>query len=72
MLLIEFIFVGTVMDGKKKFDIIMINDLLHYFTKEEKKNVLKNAFSALNEGGVLALTKFSLDFTCSSINNLNC
>ena len=46
---------------EKKFDIIMINDLLHYFTKEEKKNVLKNAFDALNEDGVLALTKFSFN-----------
>jgi ubiquinone/menaquinone biosynthesis C-methylase UbiE len=43
----------------KKFDVIMINDLLHYFSKEEKKKVLKNALNALNEGGVLALTKFS-------------
>jgi len=43
----------------KKFDVIMINDVLHYFTKEEKKSVIKNAFNALNKGGVLALTKFS-------------
>ena len=39
----------------------MMNDLLHYFTAEEKKDVLKKALVALNEGGLLAVTKFSFN-----------
>ena len=48
-------------DIEKKYDVIMMNDLLHYFTAEEKKDVLKKALVALNEGGLLAVTKFSFN-----------
>ena len=34
---------------------------MHYFTEEEKKNLIKKAFKALNPGGVLAITKFSFN-----------
>ncbi|MEC7181481.1 MAG: class I SAM-dependent methyltransferase, partial [Bdellovibrionota bacterium] len=46
---------------EKKYDVITMNDLLHYFTEDEKKDLIKKALGALNEGGVLAITKFSLN-----------
>ncbi|MEC8624601.1 MAG: class I SAM-dependent methyltransferase [Bdellovibrionota bacterium] len=46
---------------EKKYDVITMNDLLHYFTEDEKKDLIKKALGALNEGGVLAITKFSFN-----------
>jgi SAM-dependent methyltransferase len=43
------------------YDLVMINDLLHYFPVEGKLEALRRAVRALNEGGTIAVSKFRLD-----------
>ena len=49
------------MNLNKKFDIIMINELLELFPREEKRRILKNAINTLKPNGTLIITKFSLN-----------
>lgn len=44
----------------EKFDLVMCNDLLHYFSYDEKVEVVRRAFRALKSGGMLALAKIHL------------
>lgn len=46
---------------EQAFDLVLMNDLLVYFSHAEKLSVLKRAFSALKSGGMLAMAKIKLD-----------
>ena len=37
----------------KPFDVVFLNDVLHYLPKEEQNNVLNNLLNVLNPGGIL-------------------
>jgi len=41
-----------------KFDVIMINDLLHSFNHEYKIRVIKNSLEHLNSNGIIIISKF--------------
>ena len=42
-------------------DVVLISDLLHYFSRAEKRAILANAARALRPGGRLVIGKFTLD-----------
>jgi len=44
-----------------RFDMVMANDLLHYFSSAEKLTFLRAAREALNPGGRFVVVKFRLD-----------
>jgi len=48
-------------DYDNAFDLVMINDLLHYFPMNEKLEVTRRATNALRPGGTIAISKFRLD-----------
>ena len=48
-----------------EFDIVLISDLLHYFTDPEKTEVLRRAHKSLVPGGLLVVSKFRLDHSGS-------
>jgi 2-polyprenyl-3-methyl-5-hydroxy-6-metoxy-1,4-benzoquinol methylase len=48
------------LDKVAEYDVIMINDLLHSFGRDDKRNIIVNASRALKENGVLCISKFSL------------
>jgi len=50
----------------KQFDLIMINDLLHYFSLKGKKQVLENACKHLKKNGQLLVSKFTHDNRCEN------
>ncbi|HMQ11116.1 MAG TPA: class I SAM-dependent methyltransferase [Oligoflexia bacterium] len=49
------------MNYSNTFDLVMINDVLHYFKATEKKTALQRAFRSLRIGGTIAISKFTLD-----------
>lgn len=46
---------------ENSFDIALLSDLLHYFTLDEKREVLRRSLRALTGGGLLVVSKFRLD-----------
>ena len=46
---------------ENEFELVMVNDLLHYFPWDEKLEILEKAVKALKTEGVLAVSKFRLD-----------
>jgi ubiquinone/menaquinone biosynthesis C-methylase UbiE len=44
-----------------EFDLVMINDLLHYFPMPEKSEIVRRAVRALVPGGMLSVMKVRLD-----------
>jgi 2-aminoadipate transaminase len=46
---------------ENEFDLVMLNDLLHYFSMEEKLEVIHRAVRALKDGGTIAISDFHLD-----------
>ncbi len=50
-------------DHHDEFDLVMCNDLLHYFSHDQKREVLRRAVRALHPGGTLAIAKMRLDAT---------
>jgi len=42
-------------------DVVLVSDLLHYFSRAGKRAILSNAARALRPGGRLAIGKFTLD-----------
>ncbi len=45
----------------ERFDLVLVSDLLHYFSRDEKRRILANARQALAPGGTLIISKFRLD-----------
>jgi 2-polyprenyl-3-methyl-5-hydroxy-6-metoxy-1,4-benzoquinol methylase len=43
------------------FDLVMMNDLLHYFAMSDKLEITRRATRALHPGGTIAISKFRLD-----------
>lgn len=48
-------------DLPERFDIIIISDLLHYFSPGDKRKILANAQRALAPAGAIVVSKFTLD-----------
>ncbi|HLZ70842.1 MAG TPA: class I SAM-dependent methyltransferase [Dehalococcoidia bacterium] len=48
-------------DLENAFDLVLINDLLHYFPMPEKAEIVRRGVRALAPGGTLALMKVRLD-----------
>ncbi|NEQ64808.1 MAG: methyltransferase domain-containing protein [Symploca sp. SIO2D2] len=46
---------------KNTFDLVMINDLLHYFNRTDKELIIARAMKALAADGVLVISKFRLE-----------
>jgi SAM-dependent methyltransferase len=44
-----------------RFDLVMVNDMLHYMDAGEKRDVLRRALAAVRPGGVIAAAKPRLD-----------
>ncbi|MES2054308.1 MAG: methyltransferase [Pseudomonadota bacterium] len=44
-----------------RFDLVLVSDLLHYFSHDEKRRILANAQQVLAPGGTLIISKFRLD-----------
>lgn len=49
------------LDYCESFDLVLLNDLLVYFTREQKVTILRRAWRALKPGGMLAMAKIQLD-----------
>lgn len=43
-----------------EFDLVMLNDVIHYFSADEKREVVRRGIRALREGGVIAVSTFRL------------
>jgi 2-polyprenyl-3-methyl-5-hydroxy-6-metoxy-1,4-benzoquinol methylase len=46
-----------------EYDLVMMNDLLHYFPMPEKANVIRRGARALRPDGILSVAKLRLDAT---------
>ncbi|HTE83889.1 MAG TPA: class I SAM-dependent methyltransferase [Dehalococcoidia bacterium] len=53
------------LDLAETFDLVLLNNLLQYFSDEEKPEVVRRAARALSQAGTLAALKFRLDETGS-------
>ncbi|WP_308992718.1 methyltransferase [Mariniflexile litorale] len=53
---------ATKFDLGKTFDVIMMNDILHYFSPDEVQLILTNVKNHLKVDGVLIISDFALDF----------
>lgn len=45
-----------------QYDMVFANDLLVYFNKEQKREILRNCYTALRPGGRLVMTKIALNY----------
>ena len=44
-----------------KLDVAILNDMLHYFSRDEKRQVIARAFRSLRPGGTIAVCEYRLD-----------
>ena len=45
--------------GELPYDLVMVNDLLHSFGREDKEKIVRNVLGIVRRGGLLVFTKFA-------------